>query len=138
LNLRQRYAGPTDRRAGIDAAGRCTGHDKRNVVSFGPLPEEMLAVACVWRTDGTIVEADIVISDTAGLFFLVRPDRCVAQWDLEGTLTHEFGHVFGLGHVPNAAHGALTMSDGLPGCSTDARSLGLGDYLALRARYRRW
>ncbi len=84
-----------------------------------------------------IVEADVLVADTGGLFFLAVPEGCAARWDLEGTLTHEFGHVFGLGHVPYATHGALTMSDGLPACSTAARRLGPGDYLPLREHYGR-
>jgi hypothetical protein len=70
-----------------------------------------------------------------GLFFLTEPTACGARWDLEGALSHEFGHVFGLGHVSADGHPGLTMADTLPPCDTVHRGLGLGDYTMLRAHY---
>jgi hypothetical protein len=108
-------------------------------VSFGDLAAGLLAVTCIWwyggKQGGRSVEADILVDDAGGLFFLTAPASCAGRWDLESTLTHEFGHVFGLGHVSYAEHGALTMSDGLPDCSTAHRTLGLGDYRTLASQY---
>ena len=101
--------------------------------------EGLLAVTCIWwyggKDAGRSVETDILIDDTSGLFFLDTPPECASRWDLEGTITHEFGHAFGLGHVAFAEHGDLTMTDGLPECSSAYRGLGLGDYLALKQQY---
>jgi hypothetical protein len=139
LRMRQRFDGATGRVAGITEDGRCSTRDGHSVVSFGRLRPGTLAVTCVWwypgNDGGRSVEADILVDGAGGAFFLDTPPGCIGQWDLESTLTHEFGHVFGLGHVSYAEHGELTMSDGLPDCSTGYRGLGLGDYLALRARY---
>jgi hypothetical protein len=137
LGLSQRYVGHIDRDTGIRPDGGCSHRDQRNVVAFGELSGGLLALTCLWWVRGRTVEADVRISHTPGLFTL-DPDPaagCTARWDLQGTLTHEFGHVFGLGHVTYAEHGEQTMSDGLPPCSARMRTLGLGDYLALRAQY---
>jgi hypothetical protein len=135
LALNQRYSGETVRDAGIRADGSCGTRDQRNVVAFGPLDGGLLALTCLWWSRGRTVEADIRISDAPDTFTLDPVAGCTGSWDLQGTLTHEFGHVFGLGHVPYAEHGELTMSDGLPACSAGFRALGLGDYETLRSRY---
>lgn len=139
LGIQESYAGKTDHRAGVTRDGGCGDRDGHNAVSFGPLNQGLLAVTCIWwfggKDNGRSVETDILIDDTDGLFFTATPADCHARWDLEGTVTHEFGHAFGLGHVPFAEHGALTMTDGLPDCSTAYRGLGLGDYLTLKQQY---
>jgi hypothetical protein len=139
LGIQESYAGKTDRAAGVTPAGGCGERDGHNAVSFGPLNQGLLAVTCIWwyggKDSGRSVESDILVDDTEGLFFLSTPAACTNRWDLEGTVTHEFGHAFGLGHVAFAQHGALTMTDGLPDCSTAYRGLGLGDYLTLKQQY---
>jgi hypothetical protein len=135
LALSQRYTGDTVRDAGVRADGTCAERDQRNVVAFGRLDGGLLALTCLWWSRGRTVEADIRVSDAPGTFTLDPAAGCTGSWDLQGTLTHEFGHVFGLGHVSYAEHGELTMSDGLPACSAGFRVLGLGDYETLRAQY---
>ncbi len=139
LGIQESYAGRTDHKAGVTAAGGCGDRDGHNAVSFGRLDQGLLAVTCIWwfggKENGRSVETDILIDDTEGLFFTTTPVDCSSRWDLEGTVTHEFGHAFGLGHVAYADHGTLTMTDGLPDCSTAYRGLGLGDYLTLKQQY---
>lgn len=139
LAMSQHYDGDTGRRAAVTAAGGCGARDGHNVVSFGTLPLGLLAVTCVWwegrGPDSRSVEADILIDATAGTFFLAPPADCRTRWDLESILTHEFGHVFGLGHVPYDQHSSLTMSDAIPECTAAYRGLGLGDLLTLRWHY---
>jgi hypothetical protein len=135
LGQSQRYTGETRRDADIRPDGSCDQRDGRNVISFGPLDGGLLALTCLWWAKGRTVEADVRISAASGLFTLDPSVGCADRWDLQGTVTHEFGHVFGLGHVAYAQHGDLTMSDGLPACSARFRALGLGDYLKLRAQY---
>lgn len=139
LGIQESYAGRTDHKAGVTPAGGCGERDNQNTVSFGRLEQGLLAVTCIWwfggKENGRSVETDILIDDTEGLFFTTTPADCSSRWDLEGTVTHEFGHAFGLGHVPFAEHGSQTMTDGLPDCSTAYRGLGLGDYLTLKQQY---
>jgi hypothetical protein len=140
LGVQQKYLGETGKHAGVTETGGCGDQDGIDSVSFGQLTPGLLAVTCIWwvggKSDGKSVETDILIDSAPGLFFLGEtPAGCTGRWDLEGTITHEFGHAFGLGHVSYAQHEELTMSDGLPDCSTAYRGLGLGDYLALRQRY---
>jgi hypothetical protein len=135
LALSQRYSGETTRDAGINADGTCGARDERNVVAFGRLDGGLLALTCLWWSKGRTVESDVRISDAQNMFTLDPGAGCSGSWDLQGTLTHEFGHVFGLGHVSYAEHGELTMSDGLPACSANFRALGLGDYQTLRNQY---
>jgi hypothetical protein len=141
LGMVEHYAGTTRRNAGVSADGRCARPDGTNEVSFGSLAAGLLAVTCVWwRTgrhgaDAGTVEADIRISATAGLFFTTA-GTCRERFDLQGAITHEFGHVYGLGHVSGVSHPAMVMGDSLPPCDTAHRGLGLGDYAMLRAHYR--
>lgn len=135
LALSQRYSGETTRDAGINADGTCGERDERNVVAFGRLDGGLLALTCLWWSKGRTAESDVRISDAQNMFTLNPGAGCSGSWDLQGTLTHEFGHVFGLGHVSYAEHGELTMSDGLAACSSNFRSLGLGDYQTLKSQY---
>lgn len=139
LAINQRYVGETRHTASVTKTGGCGERDGTNTVSFGDLNAGLLAVTCIWwyggKGGGRSVEADILIDDTPGLYFTAAQAGCTGRWDLEGTVTHEFGHVFGLGHVAYGQHGELTMTDGLPDCSTAYRGLGLGDYLALKQHY---
>jgi hypothetical protein len=140
LTMREGYVGTTPKNAGVTADGGCGNQDGQNTVSFGVLKPGLLAVTCVWWVgdagSGRSVEADILIDDSAGLFYVGdTPAGCDGHWDLQGTVTHEFGHVFGLGHVSYAQHSQLTMSDGLPDCTSGYRGLGLGDYLTLQREY---
>lgn len=65
------------------------------------------------------------------------PRSCRGRYDLEGVMTHERGHTFGLGHVPEAGHGNLTMSTTINGaCQLSERTLGRGDVRGLGQKYR--
>jgi hypothetical protein len=141
LRVTQRYDGETARTAAVRPDGACASRDGVNEVSFGNLAPGLLAVTCLWGRpgrhgrDGGTVEADIAISGRPGMFFVSEPADCGSSWDLEGTLTHEFSHAFGLGHVTAADHPYLTMSDELAPCDVLHRGLGLGDYDMLWAHY---
>ena len=141
LGTAQRFDGDTDRRAAVTPDGGCGQRDGHNVVSFGKLPDAVLAITCLWwipgrdGSDGRTVEADILVNESPGRFALTPPSDCLDRWDLESALTHEFGHVYGLGHVPAARHPGLTMGDALPPCDIAHRSLGLGELQMLRAHY---
>ncbi len=122
------YIGSTTR------APSCSSRDGHNVVGFGRLPLGVLAVTCFWVRNGHMVEADIKINSRES--WALTLSGCHARPMLEATITHEAGHVFGLGHIGERRHGRLTMSPYLDGpCENDEATLGLGDMLGLEQLY---
>ena len=77
--------------------------------------------------------ADIMLDNGNRLVTRI-PAGCSNKWDFEGTVTHEFGHVYGMGHT-GPGHSNLTMDHSERPCSTYARTLGLGDWLGMRKMY---
>ena len=57
-----------------------------------------LTVLTYDRTAGEIRDADVLLDDW-GHDFCVAPDCTFGEYDLQSTLTHEFGHVLGLDHT---------------------------------------
>lgn len=135
---KQHYAGRTTAGAQITADGACQGSGNGiNTVGFGDLPAGVLGLACVFY-DGSahVVEADIRLNKADHAWYAVKPSSCSKRYSVEAVATHEFGHVFGLGHVGEAAHGNLTMSPSINGpCQGSEATLGRGDVLGLRAKY---
>ena len=134
------YEGKTGKGANIDGLN-CGANDGNSVVAFGDLPSGILAVTCNWGIvrpgyDDTVA-SDIKINKRDVRWTTTpRSGSCQEMWDLEGVVTHERGHTFGLGHVPEAGHGNLTMSTTINGtCQMSERSLGRGDVLGLGAKY---
>lgn len=134
----QSYLGRTTQAAQITAAAACgASPDGNNVVDFGDLPDGTLGLACVWY-DGTgkAVEADVRFNKVDAKWYADKPSSCSGRFSIEGVATHEFGHVFGLGHVTESKSGNLTMSPQINGaCQNAEATLGRGDVLGLRAKY---
>jgi len=115
-------------------AAKCGKRDGQNVVGFHKLPFGVLAVTCYWTKNGHMVEADVQINRRES--WALRLKGCFAEVMLEATVTHEAGHVFGLGHVSERRHGRLTMSPYIDGpCQNNESTLGLGDIRGLEAIY---
>jgi len=97
--------------------------------------EHTLAFVCRLPSWKSVTEVDMAIN--SAIPWALSVDAC--DWYselLEPTATHEFGHVFGLDHVSERLHSALTMSPMSNGpCSTDETSLGLGDILGVEELY---
>ena len=128
------YEGRATRSPNISRRATCTARDGQNVVGFGPLPRGILAATCTRHNGNLIVEADIRINSRYA--WALNAANCSHQELLEPTVTHEVGHVYGLGHVSERRHPLLTMSTRSDGpCSNAASSLGLGDMLGLEDLY---
>jgi hypothetical protein len=115
-------------------APSCRRTDGRNVIGFRELPDGVAARTCWWADGTRVVEADIQISSNVD--WATSLASCVDELMLEAVMTHEAGHVFGLGHVAERRHGRLTMSTFLDSpCNNQESTLGLGDLRGLEALY---
>lgn len=131
------YQGSTDRRPSpkvVDGKPACAPSDGRSVVGFGRLPVGIAGLTCIYSIGDRIIEADIKLDKDAR--WAISLAGCDVQSLVEAVATHEFGHVYGLGHVKESTHGRLTMSERLDGyCQNNESTLGLGDMLGLEALY---
>jgi len=128
------YRGTTTRGTNITSGSRCAARDGRSVVAFGDLAGN-LGMACWWIRSGSIIEADVKLNKFEYRWYAIRPSGCRSKWSIEAAATHEFGHVFGLGHVSERFHPRLTMSPLIKACQASETSLGLGDLLGLQTLY---
>jgi hypothetical protein len=112
----------------------CGAFNTTNVVGFGNLPGDLLGWTCYWWVgSGRMGAADIMLDNGDRLVTSI-PEGCTNKWDFEGTVTHEFGHAYGIGHA-GAGHSNLTMDHSERPCSPYARTLGLGDWLGMKKMY---
>jgi hypothetical protein len=122
--------------------------DGRSVVGFGNLARQpdgsrALALTCRWDqhldgyTQDDIYEADTRLNKGDGVDWTVRiTSSCSGRYDVEGLMTHERGHHFGMNHVREDLHPYQTMSAILEGpCQGSERSLGRGDAQGLNEKY---
>ena len=128
------YLGRTSKKPNVTASGPSCGQGNQlNVVGFGNLPGGLLGWTCYWYIGGRMVGTDMVIDNGRSLTTKL-PATCANLWDFEGTVTHEWGHAYGMAHTGDG-HGNLTMQHLLRPCSTYARTLGLGDWLGMKKMY---
>ena len=130
------YLGSTSAAPGVTKRGFCSSKDGQNVVGFGPLPSGVLAVTCTWTNgSGKMIETDMRINSSESWALTVASCHYWQQL-LEPTITHEVGHMFGLGHVGEKKHGRLTMSPYIDGpCEDGESTLGWGDIRGLHHLY---
>lgn len=133
---KHRYLGKTKKAVGCTTNGGSV-LNKTNVVGWKKLTEGVLAVTCSWRVRGSkkLYAADIAINTRYKWFTKKVPAGCKNTFDLRSTMTHEWGHVFGLGHVSDRTHGTQTMATSIAPCTTYARTLGAGDHRMMRKLY---
>ena len=136
-----RYGGQTG--AAAQVGDTCGLNDGRSVVAFGDLRMGIPAASCTISKDrpnydyGEVLSADIRINRSDYRWTTTPGARtCSRAYDVEGVMTHEWGHVFGLGHVPEDGNRNQTMSPVINGtCQSSERSLGRGDVLGLDVKY---
>ncbi len=133
-----RYLGHTHTRPNVSAANggvRCGSFNTRNVVGFGGLPGGLLGWTCYWwnSRSGRMIAADMQIDNGKYLSTHLRKG-CTNKWDFQGTVTHEWGHAYGMAHT-GSGHQNLTMQHLLAPCSTYARTLGIGDWIGMNQMY---
>jgi hypothetical protein len=129
------YKGTTSTTTNISTAAACLSGDGKNVVGFGTLPSSYLAYTCWWTSGNSTIEADVKLNKASYTWYVTKPPSCSNKWDVQGTATHEFGHVFGLGHVDEGTHANLTMSPVIGECQSSEQTLGLGDVKGLESKY---
>lgn len=135
VGAQQTFLGGTKRATGIGATSGCGRPDGVNVVAFGNLAGGDLAMTCWWTLGGKVVEADVKLNKVEYRWVVNVPRRCSRRYSIEAVATHEFGHVFGLGHVSEATHPTLTMSPTIRSCQRSETTLGLGDLRGLEKKY---
>lgn len=120
------YLGNTTRRANVTLNG-CSNADGHSVVSFRNLPAGVLGRACRFEgPNGSLGEGDFALTTRASTWTLDPTNNCRNRYDVQSVATHEFGHLFGLGHPPTA-NNELTMHRTMSPCSKAFRDLGRGD-----------
>lgn len=96
------------------------------------LDDNAIAMTHLWYSPSTgeIYDVDVLLNLGQGAFGSCDPPCTDGTIDLRNTLTHEAGHVLGLGHTP--VYGATMAADARPG-ATFMRSLEVDDKLGLCA-----
>lgn len=73
--------------------------------------------------DDRIYDADVYTNTAVALYSSLEAG-CSAEYDIDGIMTHEVGHVIGLGHSSVAG---ATMYPSVSACNTSPRSLAADD-----------
>ena len=128
------YGGRTTSLPDISTSAACLSLDGRSEIGFAALPSGMVGMTCWWSLGGEIVEGDIMFNKNIR-WYLTKPSSCSSRWSLPAAAAHELGHLFGLNHVSESEHGALTMSPRINACQSSEVTLGLGDLKALELLY---
>jgi hypothetical protein len=76
--------------------------------------------------DDRIYDADVYTNTSVALYSSLEVG-CSAEYDIDGIMTHEVGHVIGLGHSNVAG---ATMYPSVSACNTGPRSLAADDIAA--------
>ncbi|MCH9680745.1 MAG: matrixin family metalloprotease [Deltaproteobacteria bacterium] len=112
--------------------------DEINVIGWGFLPGNTLAVACVRSVfDGgprdRLLDVDMRF-DKAYSWITGNgvPANCTDAYSLRAVATHEFGHAYGLGHTNQCNQ---VMAPLVSPCTNANRKFGKGDVLGLRSLY---
>ncbi|HEY0370783.1 MAG TPA: matrixin family metalloprotease [Thermoanaerobaculia bacterium] len=85
-----------------------------------------------YYSGSTITDADIYTNTKNKLYSSREPDGCSAEYDLDGIMVHEVGHVIGIGHSNVAG---ATMYPSVSACNANNRTLEADDLAAKNDLY---
>lgn len=116
----------------VTAEGGCSTSSGYSVAGWGALPTGTLGVTCVWFDQaGVAKEADQRYSTR---YAWSSTASCSGnRYDVQAVATHEWGHLYGLGHVASGTGQVMEPSGGT--CALGSRTLGLGDMTGIAAKY---
>lgn len=127
------YGGTTSTNSTVTSSSGCNSSDFTNVIDSGPLSSTVIASTCRYGTTYEIQWVDIKINSSFGYYIDSGTTGCSGQFDLQGILTHEAGHAFGLEHVPASTQQVMKPSSSY--CETSQRVLGVGDLAGMNYLY---
>ncbi len=128
--------GVTRRAPNVAGTARCVGGDGRSVIQFGDLPSYSIAMTCVYGIrKGVAAESDIRMNNIDTRWATDKTSCSGRELLIEGAMTHEFGHAYGLAHASTFRNPYLTMQPLVHACSMGHSTLGLGDMLGLEKKY---
>jgi hypothetical protein len=85
-----------------------------------------------YYSGSTIYDADVYTNTKYKFYSSGEADGCSAEFDIEGIMVHEVGHVIGIGHSNVAG---ATMYPTVSSCNTGNRSLAADDLAAAADLY---
>lgn len=85
-----------------------------------------------YYTGSTITDADVYTNTKPKLYSSREPDGCSAEYDIDGIMVHEVGHVIGIGHSNVAG---ATMYPSVSACNAGNRTLEADDIAAKNDLY---
>lgn len=126
------FAGTTKQAYNVTIAGGCSANNGSSVVGWGYLPVGTLGVTCVWfDQDGVAKEADQRYNTK---YAWSTASTCTGtRYDVQAVATHEWGHLYGLGHVATGT--GQVMEKSMSPCALGSRTLGRGDMVGIAAIY---
>jgi uncharacterized protein YodC (DUF2158 family) len=114
------------------SSGGCASNNGYNVMGWGKLPSGTLGVTCVWYDgNGNAREADQRYA--TGFRWGSTATCSGSRFDTQAVATHEWGHLYGLGHVTTGTGQVMEPSGGY--CDVDGRTLGRGDMTGIATLY---
>ncbi|MBF4616286.1 matrixin family metalloprotease [Curtobacterium sp. VKM Ac-1376] len=112
--------------------GGCSGNNGYSVMGWGKLPTGTLGVTCVWYDgNGNAREADQRYA--TGFKWSSTATCSGSRFDTQAVATHEWGHLYGLGHVNTGTGQVMEPSGGY--CQLESRTLGRGDMTGIASLY---
>lgn len=85
-----------------------------------------------YYSGSVITDADVYTNTKTALYSSREPDGCSGEYDLDGIMVHEVGHVIGIGHSNVAG---ATMYPSVSACNANNRTLEADDLAAKNDLY---